>query len=113
MTDCIFCKISNNQIPSVKLFEDEHFFIVNDIDPKAKLHYLAIPKKHYKGLADMQTGDADILGHIFSAIGMLEGQLKLQKGYRLIINQGDDGGQTVNHLHIHILGAQRLEFDKF
>jgi len=107
--DCIFCKIAKDLLPSTKLYEDEHFFIVNDIDPKAKLHYLAIPKRHYSGFSDMQSRDGDILGHIFSTIGMLEEQLKLKKGYRIIVNQGEDGGQTVAHLHIHILGGQKLE----
>jgi len=113
MANCIFCKIANGLVPAVKLYEDEHFFIITDIAPKAALHYLAIPKRHYAGLSDMQIADADILGHIFSTIGTLQNHLKLQNGYRLIINQGGDGGQAVFHLHIHILAGQKLDFPHF
>jgi len=110
MTNCIFCKIGKGLIPSTKVFEDEYFFIIEDIAPMAAVHYLAIPKRHYAGLSDMQASDGDMLGHMFSTIGMLEKQLGVSGGYRLVINQGDDGGQTVGHLHVHIMGGQKLPF---
>ena len=110
MENCIFCKIINKRIPSEFLYEDERMIIVRDIDPKAKRHYLAIPKKHYAALSEMDAEDTAQLGYVFSAIAREAKNLGLENGYRLIINQGADAGQTVFHLHIHILGGQALPF---
>ncbi|MCL2797354.1 MAG: HIT domain-containing protein [Firmicutes bacterium] len=112
MDNCIFCKIIDNFIPSERLYEDGRFIIVRDIDPKARLHYLAIPKKHYAYLSNMDASDTQELGHIFAAIARESENLGLQNGYRLIVNQGADAGQTVFHLHIHILGGEALEWRK-
>ena len=108
MNDCIFCKIRDGIIPSPKLYEDDEVFVIRDIEPKAKCHYLMIPKKHFKLLSDMSVEDEAMLGRAFKKIADLAPSLGLSNGYRIIINQGDDGGQTVFHLHIHVLGGEKL-----
>lgn len=108
MNDCIFCKINNGEIPSPKLFENENFFIIKDIEPKAKYHYLCIPKKHFKLLSEMDGEAQKMLADIFSTIPKLADSLGLENGYRVIINQGSDANQTVPHLHVHILGGEHL-----
>lgn len=108
MENCIFCKINKGEIPSPKVFENENFFIIKDIEPMAKHHYLAIPKKHFKLLAEMDAECEKMLLDIFKTIPLLATKLGLENGYRLIINQGDDAGQSVHHLHVHILGGECL-----
>ncbi len=108
--DCVFCAIEAGEIPSQKVYEDERMFVIKDIEPKAPVHYLAIPKRHYKLLRDMTDADRDDLGKIFATIPAVADRLGLQNGYRLIVNQGDDAGQTVFHLHIHILGGHAMDF---
>ena len=109
MENCVFCKIIAGDIPSPRLYEDEQMIIIRDIEPKAKLHYLCIPKQHFALLSEMSEARAEIVKHIFSVIPTLEEQLGLQGGYRVIINQGEDGGQVVKHLHIHLLGGEKLK----
>ncbi len=113
MDDCIFCKIIKGEIPSKKYYEDDLMIIIADIDPKAKLHYLAIPKKHYKFLSEMTAEDASDLGKCIKKISELAPSLGLGNGYRFIINQGDDAVQTVPHLHMHLLGGQKLSLRNF
>ena len=108
MSDCLFCKFAGGEIPVNKVFENEDFIIIRDIEPKAKNHFLAIPKKHFKYLAEMTEEDSAMLGRILATIPTLSDILELDGGYRLVINQGDDAGQTVNHLHIHLLGGEKL-----
>ena len=108
--NCIFCKIRDGEIPSEKVYEDDDVFIIKDIDPKAEKHYLMIPKRHYKLIGDMTDGDAAALMRGIRKIPSLAESLGLTGGYRIIVNQGDDAGQTVFHLHIHILGGQILDF---
>ena len=108
MENCIFCKIAAGEIPSPKLYEDDKIFIIKDIEPKAKLHYLCIPKTHFALLSEMDEEKAEIVKHCFQVIPTLEEELGLQEGYRMIINQGTNGGQTVPHLHIHLLGGEVL-----
>ena len=110
MNDCVFCKIIGGEIPSKRYYEDERMIVIADIDPKAEKHYLAMPKKHYKLLSEMCDADREDLGHILATISRIAPDLGLSNGYRLVINQGDDAGQTVFHLHIHILGGQVLDF---
>ena len=107
---CVFCKILKGEIPSEKLYEDEDMFIIRDIDPKAEKHYLMIPKRHYKLIADMTKEDGLAFQRAIRKIPTLTENLGLQNGYRLVINQGDDAGQTVFHLHVHILAGQPLDF---
>lgn len=112
MNDCIFCKINRGEIPSKKFYEDDNMFIIADIDPRAEKHYLMIPKKHYKLLADMTEEDALTLAACLKKLPTLAPALGLTNGYRLVINQGDDAGQTVPHLHVHVLGGQELAWPK-
>lgn len=106
---CIFCKIRDAEINSPKYYEDENSFIIADINPKAKKHYLFIPKKHYALLSEQTENDALVLGKMLALIPTIANKLGIQNGYRLIINQGDDGGQEVPHLHVHILGGEKLD----
>lgn len=108
MEDCLFCKFANGEIPVNKVFENEDFVIIRDINPQAKNHFLAIPKKHFRYLAEMTEEDSELVGRILKTIPALKDLLELKNGYRLVINQGDDAGQTVPHLHIHILSGQKM-----
>ena len=108
MENCIFCKIVAGEIPSPRLYEDETCIVIRDVAPKAKLHYLCIPKTHFALLSEMDGEKAEIIKHCFSVIPTLEKRLGLEDGYRVIINQGENGGQTVHHLHIHLLGGEKL-----
>jgi diadenosine tetraphosphate (Ap4A) HIT family hydrolase len=108
--DCIFCKIIAGEIPATKIYEDNDMIIIKDIEPKAKNHFLCIPKSHFKFLKDMNKEQAAQLIKCFEKIPLLENELGLKKGYRLIINQGDDAGQSVHHLHIHILSGQKMNW---
>ena len=106
--DCLFCKIIRGEIPSSKVYEDEKMLVFKDIEPKANVHLLAIPKNHFKLLAEMDEDKAEDLKYILKKIPQIAKENGLENGYRLIINQGDDAGQTVFHLHIHILGGETL-----
>ncbi|MDE7440456.1 MAG: histidine triad nucleotide-binding protein [Clostridia bacterium] len=109
MTDnCIFCKIIAGEIPSAKVYEDEKMLVFKDIEPKAKVHLLAVPKVHFKLLSEMDEKKAEILSHMFTKIPGIAKENGCKNGYRLVINQGDDAGQTVFHLHVHILGGESL-----
>ncbi|MDE7406747.1 MAG: histidine triad nucleotide-binding protein [Clostridiales bacterium] len=108
MEDCIFCKIINGEIPSHKFYEDDLMIVIADIAPKANKHYLAIPKKHYKSFTDMTGDDAVNLGKCIKKVGEIAPSLGLENGFRFVINQGEDGMQTVPHLHMHLLGGQKL-----
>ena len=111
MSDCLFCKFVNGEIPVSKVYEDDDFIVIRDINPQCKNHFLAIPKTHYKFLADMSEKEAETLSRIFAKIPKLSDILELEKGYRIVINQGDDGCQTVPHLHIHVLSGQKMGWD--
>lgn len=106
--DCVFCKIIKGQIPSTKVYEDEKMLVFKDIEPKAKVHLLAVPKDHFKLLSQMDEVRAQTLSYMLAKIPQIAAQNDCANGYRLVINQGDDAGQTVFHLHIHILGGENL-----
>ncbi len=106
--DCLFCKFISGEIPVNKLYEDENFIVIRDIEPKAKNHYLAIVKSHFKLLAEMTDKQAEMLKNTLKKIPELSKVLELEGGYRIVVNQGDDAGQTVPHLHIHILCGQKM-----
>ena len=108
MEDCLFCKFANGDSAVNKVFENDDFIVIRDINPQAKNHFLAIPKKHFKYLAEMTEEDSALLARILKTIPKLSDLLELGGGYRLVINQGDDAGQTVPHLHIHILSGQKM-----
>jgi len=112
MEDCIFCKIIRGEIKSEILYETDSFIIINDISHMAKKHYLIIPKVHFAYLNELDDSKLNIINDIFSNIANIEKTLHLQEGYRIVINQRENAGQTVNHLHFHILGGEKLT-DKF
>lgn len=111
MKDCIFCKIIAGEIPSAKVYEDDEILIFKDIAPIAKIHLLCVPKEHFAYLTELNGAREALLGRIFGKIGKLKDELGLSEGYRLVINQGENAGQTVHHLHIHILGGETLPWE--
>lgn len=100
MTDCIFCKIINGEIPSAKLYENDYVIAINDINPKAKVHILVIPKVHVESLNELE--DEKVMAEIFKAVKAICKQINL-KSYRLHVNTGKEEGQVIFHLHMHIL----------
>ena len=107
MSDSIFTQIINKEIPANIIFEDDKSIIIEDISPQAPIHYLAIPKKEIKGVSDLTEPDSEIIGHLLMTIKREMDNLKI-KDYRLVINNGSEAGQTVFHLHIHILAQRTL-----
>lgn len=110
--DCIFCKIAAGEIPAKKLYEDEHAVAFADIDPKAPVHMLIIPRQHIASLAEVGASEPEktLIGHLHSIANQLARQQNLGKGYRIVINTGPDGGQTVDHLHLHLLGGRQMHW---
>ena len=108
MEDCLFCKFVSGEFKTEIVFENEDFIMIKDINPMAKNHFLAIPRKHFKYLAEMNDEDAMLVGRMLKTISSLKDKLELGNGYRLVINQGDDAGQSVPHLHIHVLSGQKM-----
>lgn len=110
MADCIFCKIVDGEIPTNKLYEDDQILAFSDMSPQAPVHFLVVPKKHIQSL-DQATGEGqDLLGHILLKIPQIAKEQGIENGYRVVINTGEEGGQTVEHLHFHILGGRTLEW---
>lgn len=105
MADCLFCKIAQKKIPSEIVYEDEEIFAFNDTNPSAPVHILIIPKKHIEKLQDMSDNDKELLGKILLKIKEIAKDKKIDKGYKVQINCGEDGGQLVPHLHFHLLGG--------
>jgi histidine triad (HIT) family protein len=106
--DCVFCKIIKGEIPSKKVYEDEKMLVFQDLNPKAKVHLLAVPKDHFKLIAELTPERTDLVGYMLNKIPQIAKESGCTNGYRLIVNQGEDAGQTVFHLHIHILGGEPL-----
>ncbi len=106
--DCLFCKIAAGEIPSNKLYEDDRVLAFYDIDPKAPVHFLVIPKQHIASAAELTAENADIVAHVFTVVAQLAKQLGLTNGFRVVNNCGEDGGQTVGHLHFHVLAGRAL-----
>jgi histidine triad (HIT) family protein len=108
MSDCIFCKIANGEIPSNKVYEDEQIMCFHDADPQAPVHVLIIPKKHIESLDEVKEEDRELLGTIMLKVQDIAKTLGLDNGYRLVNNCGEDGFQTVKHLHFHLLGKRKM-----
>lgn len=105
--DCIFCKIAAKEIPVQPVYEDEHLIAFPDINPVAPVHVLVIPKRHIANLLELTTDDQFLMGHITTVIPQIAAKLGVaDEGFRLIVNTKDNGGQTVYHLHWHILGGR-------
>jgi len=110
MSDCLFCKIVSGEIPSKKVYEDEHTFAFEDIDPKAPTHVLVVPKKHLTGLKESTTADAEIIGRCHLTAAKIAKDRKIEEGYRTVLNVGPKSGQSVFHLHVHLLGGRDLRW---
>src|SRR5579872_1152663 len=110
MTDCLFCNIIAGKIPAKKVYEDEHAFAFEDIDPKAPTHVLIIPKKHIVGLKEAQAEEAVIVGRCQLAAAEIARQRGIENGYRTVLNVGPGAGQSVFHLHVHLLGGRPLSW---
>ncbi len=108
--DCLFCKIASGEIPSTIVYQDDEIFAFRDIDPKAPTHILVIPKKHIKSVSDIEGSDKELIGKIFLKIKEIAIKEGLDSGYRVVTNIGEDGGQSVAHLHFHILGGRALSW---
>ncbi|MGV8146679.1 MAG: histidine triad nucleotide-binding protein [Alkaliphilus sp.] len=111
MEDCIFCKIGKKEIPANIVYEDEKIVAFKDINPEAPVHLLIIPKKHCSSIKDISREDDLILRDIFNVINRLAKELGVhEEGYRIVNNCGDDGGQTVNHVHFHLLAGRQMKW---
>jgi histidine triad (HIT) family protein len=105
---CLFCRIVSGEIPSKKVFEDDRVYAFRDIHPQAPTHILVIPRKHLGSLAEASEGDREMLGHLHLVALELAKSEGLSDGFRTVINTGPDGGQTVDHLHVHLLGGRSM-----
>jgi histidine triad (HIT) family protein len=111
MSTCLFCSIVARAIPAQIVFENDHVLAFRDIRPAAPTHALVVPKKHVSGIHDAGPEDAALLGEVFLAARAVAEKLGLaDAGYRLVVNQGDHGGQTVHHLHLHVLGGRSMQW---
>ncbi len=109
MSDCLFCKIAAGEIPSKKVYEDDRVLAFYDINPMAKVHVLVIPKAHIDSVAAITEENADLVAHIFTVIPKIARELGLTEGgFRVVSNCGENAGQSVRHLHFHILGGEQL-----
>lgn len=108
MEDCIFCKLANGEIPTDMVYEDDRIACFRDADPQAPVHVLMVPKRHIPSLDDLTEEDSDLLGYMMIKIKDIAAGEGLENGYRAVINCGEDGQQTVKHLHIHIFGKRKM-----
>ena len=109
--DCLFCKIANGDIPSTKVYEDDQILAFRDIAPQAPTHILVIPKAHIPSVDGITEENSAVVSHIFSVIPKIAASENLTGGYRVVSNCGPDAGQTVFHLHFHILGGKQLSLE--
>ena len=107
MSDCLFCKIVAGEIPSSKVYEDDVCYAFNDIDPQAPTHFLLIPKEHIPSAAAVTGDRGELVGHLFTVLGKLAEELKLES-FRVVSNVGEQAGQTVPHLHFHVLSGRDM-----
>ena len=105
---CIFCKIASGEIPSNKVYEDEQVLAFYDLEPQAPIHFLVIPKEHIPSAAAISAENSAIVAHIYEVIAKLAAELKLEGGFRVVTNCGEQGGQTVQHLHFHVLAGRDM-----
>jgi len=110
MKDCLFCRIVAGEIPARKVYEDEHTFAFEDIDPKAPTHILVVPKKHIRGLKEVTSEDAEIVGRCHLTAAHVARERGIENGYRTVLNVGPGAGQSVFHLHVHLLGGRDLRW---
>lgn len=108
---CIFCRIIKGEVPAQKVYEDDGILAFSDIDPQAPVHILVVPKRHIARMADITAEDAGLVGRLFLVGNRLARERGIEaKGYRLVINNGPDGGQAVDHIHLHLLGGRKMKW---
>ena len=108
--DCVFCRVSRYETPAEYVYEDETVFVIKDRFPKAPVHLLVIPRKHIARIDALSTEDNGLIVHLFEVVRLIAVKYHLEAGYRVIINSGAKGGQTVSHLHVHIIAGRCLGF---
>lgn len=106
--DCIFCKIIAGEIPSAKVYEDDHCYAFKDISPLAPTHFLVVPKQHFASAAEVTPENEAVVGHIYTVIAKLAREMGFADGYRVVTNVGELAGQTVHHIHFHVLSGKQL-----
>lgn len=109
MSDCLFCKIANGEIPSNKVYEDDTVLAFHDIEPQAPVHVLVIPKTHISAANEITPENSAVVAHIFEVIAKIAADLELGDGFRVITNCGEIAGQTVHHLHFHLLAGKDMK----
>jgi len=107
---CLFCKIAEGAIPSIPVYEDDLSYAFADINPKAPVHILIIPREHISSMIDADESKRALLGHLLWAAAEIARNQGLGKGYRIVVNTGEEGGQTVDHLHLHLLGGRAMHW---
>jgi histidine triad (HIT) family protein len=105
---CLFCKIVAGSIPSTPIYQDEFSYAFADLHPQAPVHVLIIPREHISSMMDVGESKRDLIGHLHWAAAEIARNKGIGNGYRIVVNTGEDGGQTVNHLHLHLLGGRSL-----
>src|SRR5256885_10828825 len=110
MPDCLFCRMIRGEVPTKKVYEDERAFAFEDIKPQAPTHVLIVPKKHIVGLKEAQDGDAELLGYCQLVAAKIAHQRGIEDGYRTVYNVGPKAGQSVFHLHLHLIGGRNLSW---
>ncbi|MDH5541362.1 MAG: histidine triad nucleotide-binding protein [Nitrospinota bacterium] len=111
MDNCLFCKIIEGELPSEKVFDSYNVIAFKDVVPQAPTHILVVPKKHIPNMTSLSELDRETVAEMFNAVKVLVGENDIEEsGFRVVINQGSDGGQTVDHLHMHILGGREMEW---
>lgn len=108
MNDCLFCRILSGEIPAKKVYEDDHVYAFDDVRPQAPTHVLVIPKKHIRGLKEATPADGETIGQCYLAAAAIARQRNIEDGYRTVTNVGAGSGQSVFHLHVHLLGGRKL-----
>ncbi|MBQ5911400.1 MAG: histidine triad nucleotide-binding protein [Clostridia bacterium] len=108
--DCLFCKIAAGEIPSTKVYEDEYVYAFLDIDPKAPFHAIIIPREHVASAAEITAENSHLIAKVFEAVSKIAKNENLEKGFRVVNNCGQDGGQTVGHIHFHLLARRNLQW---
>lgn len=106
--DCVFCKIASGEIPSTRVYEDDLCVAFKDLEPQAPVHLLIIPREHITSVAEVTSENSSIVAHIFEVAAKLAKENHLEKGWRIVSNIGEDGGQTVKHMHFHLLGGRPM-----
>lgn len=111
MEDCLFCRIANGDIPTTKMLDDEHTVAFADIDPQAPTHILVVPKAHYTAIHEIPAERMNLVNHLFSMVNKVVAEKSLASaGYRLVVNSGENSGQSVPHIHVHILSGRPMQW---